>query len=213
MNTDDLIKLLAANVEPVPAQQLVQRHALATVAGLAGAAVIMFPWLGVRAGLAVDTQLAMFWVKFGFVAFLLAGGLFAAARLSRPGASLEQVPAVIVLPLAAMWVLAVAVLMQAAPGESAKLVFGDTWKSCPINIAVLSLPAFAAAFWAMRGLAPTRLRLAGAAAGFAAGAAGALVYSLHCPELTAPFLGIWYVLGMLIPAAAGALLGPRLLRW
>jgi hypothetical protein len=31
--------------------------------------------------------------------------------------------------------------------------------------------------------------------------------------MAAPFIGFWYLLGMLIPAAAGALLGPRLLRW
>jgi hypothetical protein len=42
---------------------------------------------------------------------------------------------------------------------------------------------------------------------------GATAYSFHCPELAAPFLGTWYVIGILIPAAAGALLGPRLLRW
>jgi hypothetical protein len=46
-----------------------------------------------------------------------------------------------------------------------------------------------------------------------AGGAGAAVYALHCPELQAPFLAVWYVLGMAIPVAAGALLGPRLLRW
>jgi hypothetical protein len=49
--------------------------------------------------------------------------------------------------------------------------------------------------------------------GFAAGAMGALVYSVHCPELAAPFLGFWYLLGMLIPTAIGMALGPRLLRW
>jgi hypothetical protein len=65
----------------------------------------------------------------------------------------------------------------------------------------------------MKGLAPTRLRLAGAAAGLLAGTTGALVYCLHCPELEAPFLGFWYLLGMLIPTAVGALLGSRLLRW
>jgi hypothetical protein len=65
----------------------------------------------------------------------------------------------------------------------------------------------------MKGLAPTRLRLAGAAAGFVAGATGTLVYCVHCPEMAAPFLGFWYVLGMLIPTTVGALLGNRLLRW
>jgi hypothetical protein len=31
--------------------------------------------------------------------------------------------------------------------------------------------------------------------------------------MTAPFIGFWYVLGMLIPTAIGALIGPRVLRW
>ena len=70
-----------------------------------------------------------------------------------------------------------------------------------------------ATLWAMKGLAPTRLALAGAGAGLLAGALGALVYALHCPELAASFLAVWYVLGIAIPALAGALLGPRVLRW
>jgi hypothetical protein len=28
-----------------------------------------------------------------------------------------------------------------------------------------------------------------------------------------PFVAVWYVAGMMIPTALGALLGPRLLRW
>ena len=72
---------------------------------------------------------------------------------------------------------------------------------------------FIAFLWVLSDLAPTRLRLAAAAAGFAAGSFGALAYSLHCPELSAPFIGVWYLLGMLIPTSLGAWLGPRLLRW
>jgi len=40
-----------------------------------------------------------------------------------------------------------------------------------------------------------------------------VVYALHCPEMAAPFLFIWNGLGMLAPAAIGAAMGPRLLRW
>lgn len=213
MKTDDLITMLSAGVEPVDTHLGARRYGIAIAAGLAGAMLLLVPLLGVRAQLAADAQLGMFWGKVGFVALLLAGGLFAAARLSQPGRTLAWVPAGIVLPVLAIWALAAAVLIQAGPGEREQLLFGDTWRSCPFNIAMLSLPAFVAAFWAMKGLAPTRLRLAGAAAGLLAGAAGALVYTVHCPELAPPFLGIWYVLGMLIPAAAGTLLGPRLLRW
>ncbi|HPA91994.1 MAG TPA: NrsF family protein [Quisquiliibacterium sp.] len=36
---------------------------------------------------------------------------------------------------------------------------------------------------------------------------------MHCPEMAAPFLAVWYVGGVLAVAALGALLGPRVLRW
>jgi hypothetical protein len=39
------------------------------------------------------------------------------------------------------------------------------------------------------------------------------VYALHCNEMQAPFLAVWYLLGMLLPAAMGAAIGPRWLRW
>ncbi|HTE14824.1 MAG TPA: DUF1109 domain-containing protein, partial [Burkholderiales bacterium] len=105
------------------------------------------------------------------------------------------------------------VLLGAASTARNALVFGASWNVCPIYIASLSVPAFIAVLWAMKGLAPTRLAVAGAAAGLLSGALGALIYAFHCPEMAAPFLGIWYLLGMLIPATAGAVLGPLLLRW
>jgi hypothetical protein len=62
-------------------------------------------------------------------------------------------------------------------------------------------------------MAPTRLRLAGAAAGLLAGGVAATVYGLHCQEMTAAFVVTWYSLGVAASVAVGALLGPRLLRW
>ena len=122
-------------------------------------------------------------------------------------------PGALTAPVLAIWLLAAVVLTRADAAQRVGLFFGDTWNSCPFLVAMLSAPVFVAVVWAMKGLAPTRLRLAGAAAGLLSGAVGALVYCLHCPELDAPFIGIWYLLGMLIPTAVGALLGPRLLRW
>ena len=155
----------------------------------------------------------MFCANFGFGACFAAASFLVMLRLSRPGLRLAWVPGLLAAPVIAMWMLAAFVLMRADPARRAWMFFGDTWTSCPFLVALLSVPVFAAVLWATRGLAPTRLRLAGAAAGLLSGAVGALVYSLHCPELAAPFLGFWYLLGMLIPTAAGALLGPRLLRW
>lgn len=76
------------------------------------------------------------------------------------------------MPLLLMWALGAVTLAMAPPGQRAALFCGATWRCCPLLIAALSLPILAAVLHAMRQLAPTRLRLAGAAAGSAA----ALVY-------------------------------------
>ena len=169
--------------------------------------------LGVRPDLNSAVLLPMFWAKFAFVASLAVTSGFVALRLCRPGTRLAATPGVLAAPVIAMWMLAAFALIAADPVQRHVLVFGGTWKTCPWFIALFALPVFVAVIWAMQGLAPTRLRLAGAAAGFLSGSVGALVYTLHCPEMAAPFLGTWYLLGILIPTGAGALLGPRLLRW
>ena len=213
MRTGDLVRMLAAAEPALPPARVARRYALALGCGALAATLLMALSLGVRPDLAEAVRLPMFWAKLGYAGALAAAGLVATLRLSRPGARLGRAPAAAAAIVAAMWLLAALALARAEPARWTPLVFGDTWRSCPLLIALLSAPFFVAALWAMKGLAPTRLALAGGAAGFLAGAAGALVYALHCPELAAPFLGLWYLAGMLIPAALGALAGPRLLRW
>ena len=136
-----------------------------------------------------------------------------AASAVRPRLRLGLAPMGIPVAVIAMWVLAVVTLVAASPQNRALLILGHTAAVCPFLITLIAAPLLIALLWVMRSLAPTRLRWAGAASGFTAGSLGALVYTLHCPELAAPFLAIWYLLGMLIPTAIGAWLGPRLLRW
>ena len=214
MRTDELVSMLATAVDAVePGARLRRRYEVALSWGALGAAVLLAIFLDVRPDLVEALRLPMFWAKLAFPGVLLAGALLAAMRLSRPGARLGLAPAAIAAAVLAMWLLAAVALLGAPPQERATLIFGASWRSCPFNIALLSAPAFVALLWAMKGLAPTRLALAGAAAGLLAGAAGALIYALHCTEMAPPFLGIWYLLGMLIPALLGAVVGPRLLRW
>ena len=212
MKTDDLVLMLATGAGAVDAKTPLRRYLVAVGCATLVATLVMAIWLGVRPTLTGDMDQPMLWIKEIFCIALVAVGLFMVARLARPGAGLAWAPAVLAAPLLAMWGLAVFDLLAASPEDRTRLLLGISWTECPYNIVVLSVPIFVAIVWAMKGLAPTRLRLAGAAAGFASGAIGALVYSLHCPELAAPFVGVWYVIGMLIPTAAGALLGPRLLR-
>ena len=213
MKTDELVSLLATGTDAVDARAPTRRYIAALAGGTVVATVLMVLWLDVRPTLARDATLPMFWVKELFCIALVAAGVFAAARLSRPGAAVGWVEPLAGAPILAMWLLAVVVLAVAAPEDRIDLIRGVSWTECPYNIAVLSVPVFAAIVWAMRGFAPTHLRRAGAAAGFAAGAIGALAYTLHCPELDAPFLAIWYVAGVLVPTVVGAIVGPRLLRW
>jgi len=210
VTTDDLISLLAAKIQAVDTRLPVRRYYLAVLGATAASTLLMAQWLGVRPTLARDLSAPMFWTKEAFCVALSAAGLAAVLRLARPGRALGWVPGGVAAPLIGIWLVAAGALLAAdAPGRT-DLFFGQTAGVCPFRIALLSAPVLVAIFWAMKALAPTRLRLAG---GFAAGAVGALVYCLHCPELAAPFLGTWYVLGILIPTIIGALIGPRLLRW
>ncbi len=213
MKTDDLIAVLSRQAEAVDPRAPVRRLLLASLLGVAAALPLMLWRLGVNPDLATDMQVPMFWIKWGFVAVVAGASAVLVARLARPGVDARRAAQAVVAPLVALWGLAAVVLLAAAPAERMPLVMGSSWSSCPLNIVMLSLPAFVLLLAAMRTLAPTRLRLAGAATGLFAGALGTLAYLLHCPELAAPFLAIWYVLGMAIPAVIGAAIGPRILRW
>ena len=213
MKTDELVRLLAAGVGASEPHAARCRYAVALAWGAFGTTLLMAIRLGVRPDIATAMRLTMFWVKLALPASLAVGALLAAGRLSRPGARLGRGPLALVVPVLLVWLLAAIDLLQAAPEQRSSLILGATATDCLVYVTVLSLPMMAGAFWAMMGLAPTRLWLAGAAAGLLAGATGALLYALHCPEMQASFIGVWYVAGMLIPTLAGAILGPNMLRW
>lgn len=213
MKTDQLVRLLATGAPPVASHAVARRLALALGWGLAGMLLIFATVLGLRDDLGQAASGLMFWIKPLFAASLAAAALATVARLSRPGMRLAGMGLLLAAPVLLLWLLAAAGLMNAAPVERAALIFGESWRICPLSIAMVALPMLVALLWAMRGLAPTRLTLAGAGAGLLAGALGALVYAMHCPESSAAFLAIWYVLGISIPTLAGAALGRHVLRW
>lgn len=213
MKTDDLIGMLATQAGPARAPRAGARLVWATAWGLAGALAILLLGYGLRAGLTQDARLPMFWLKLLMPVCIAAAGGALAARLGRPGVPARGGWWAVVLPVVLMWVLAAVQWSGAAPAERPALLWGQTWRACIGSIGLIALPVFVAALAALRELAPTRAAWAGAAAGALAGGCGAAVYALHCPELTAPFLAVWYVAGMALPVALGAALGQRVLRW
>ncbi len=213
MKTDDLISMLANSAVAVEPNAAQNRFAMALGWGAFGSTLLMAIWLGVRRDIADAVWLPMFWVKLAFPGAVLAGALLAALRLSLPGVRLGHALHLMVFPVMMIWLLSILTLLSAEPATREQLIYGVSWTVCPFYITTLSVPVFIAALWAMKGLAPTQPVQAGAAAGLVAGSAGAMVYALFCTEMAAPFLSVWYVTGMLIPTAVGALLGPLLLRW
>ena len=212
MKTENLVDLLARQAGPAP-RRLVQTRLIWAV--LAGAAIsLLSAWLyqGLHPEFAQLSR-AELAIKLGYLlAMLMASGRLAAA-LARPGAPFLYreltVLGVLVLMLLSACLLNAELPFRLWPVQ----IFGQSWLTCPWVVAGLSLPPLVCLIWAMRGLAPTRPRLSGFAAGLMAGGVGALVYALYCPEPSALFVLVWYTLGMLAPAVLGSLIGPRCLRW
>jgi hypothetical protein len=213
VKTDDLVDMLAAGAAPVPRRTASRRLSMALLIGVP----LSFAWMACEFGMRRDLiQMMfwpMFWVRLLFPICVAIAGYVIVQRLARPGAQVRKAWLGIAVPLLVIWGLAAMMLLSSPAEERPTLVMGQTWRACALNIAMISLPVFVAALVALRGLAPTRPALAGAAAGAMAGGAGAAVYALHCPELAAPFVAVWYVAGIALPAVLGALIGPRTLRW
>ena len=213
MKTDDLISLLAADTVPVARRTASRRIAMAVAVGIALAALAMQLTLGARPDLGQAIFGPMFWVKVLFPATVAAASFATLARLARPGVDARTGGIVIAAPILLLWLIAIAAYATAPPAARATMVWGQTWRACTLNIALMSVPIFVATFLALRQLAPTRLALSGACAGALSGAAGAAVYAFHCPETALPFMAIWYVSGIAVTALVGACLGPRVLKW
>lgn len=213
MKTEDFVSLLATGVTPVRAGEAQRRYALALTWGGLGTILMMLMLLGVRQDLEQAIYLPMFWFKLAFPLCLAGAALMAASRLSRPGMPLGHVLLALAAPVVVVWLMAAVALLNAAPDERMVNLLGLTWAKCPWLISMLSVPTFIGTLWAMKGLAPTRPALSGAAAGLLASTVSTVVYALHCPEMSIPFLATWYLIGMLIPALVGALLGTRCLKW
>ena len=213
MKTDELIALLARDAAPVKRGAIPRSLAALALGGAVAALVIMVPWIGFRPDFPAALADPAFWMKMAYTFGLGVAGFMLAERLSRPGATSRAGWVLAAACAVAIAALAFAQLLIMPAAEAPAAVFGYSWDSCPWLIFILALPCLALALWIMRGFAPTRTTLAGAAAGLLAGGVSATVYGLHCIESTAPFIALWYTLGIALTVVTGAIAGSRILRW
>ena len=144
MKTDELVTLLATGAGAVEPDATARLYATALGWGAFGATLLMAILLRVRPDIDAAARLPMFWIKLAFPASVVVGSLFAASRLSRPGARLGWVPGALAAPVLAMWLLAAYVLLGAPLPERAALVMGRTWEYCLLDVPKLSVPVLVA---------------------------------------------------------------------
>jgi hypothetical protein len=211
MRTDTLIDMLARDAGPAPRALAARRLAPAALAGLLASVVIAVGLLGAIPAPMFASPIP--WTKIVYAGALALPTSWLTARLARPAAAVDWPRGLTLAVFGTMAALGAASLWAEPAGLRLPALLGQSWKSCPFSVLALSLPALAAALWALRDLAPTRPRAAGAAAGLLAGSIGAIGYALHCPEAAIAFVAAWYTAGIALTGALGAALGPRVLRW
>jgi hypothetical protein len=213
MKTDALIEKLSENAAPVDNGAV----ARALVLGLGGGALVSFAlmvlWLGIRPDLMPAMQTGAYWMKFFYTLLFAVAGFWTLERLSRPGAPSRTQMILEALPFALLAAWSAMKMMMAPLDARMPMLMGSSHQVCPWRIAILALPIFVGVFWSIRRLAPTRPVMTGAIVGLLAGATGAFIYAFHCDESAAPFVALWYTIGISLVGLLGAALGRILLRW
>ena len=182
MRTEDLIAQLVGQTRPVPRHAAVRRVCVALTAGALVSFLALLVGPGLRPDFVEASRTAPFWMKWVFTLSLVWAGVAVVRRLGDPDGKVRLLWLALAMPFAVVAMMAVGEFLAAPPAERIGLVVGQTAPQCALAIIGLAAPVFVGCLWAFRRLAPTRLRLAGAAAGVTSGAAGAAVYTFRLPR-------------------------------
>ena len=213
MKTDELITMLSTNVEPVDRRQVVREIGATIAVGAVAAVGMTLLALGVRTDLTQTGPLVFLVAKLVFAIGIAVLASIYLMRMARPGGEGRVAITWAAMPFVATMLLAVISLASAPASHWHMMIMGDQWLECLLSIPIIAVVPFATVVWVMRRMAPTDLTRAGALAGLVAGGLSAVGYALHCTDDSLPFVALWYGGTIVLCTLAGAMLGPRLLRW
>ncbi|PSJ43461.1 NrsF family protein [Allosphingosinicella deserti] len=212
MDTDALIEALARDAKPVPRRSFERRMAAGLSLGASFAFLMLVTGLGIQHDLLTAAVTPGFWGKAAYTSSLAMIGLLLSAQLARPSTRRLRGAWLVAAPIALLAVFAAAELAGIDPNTRSGLVREPLWTCVPLILA-LAVPIFIGLAGAIRQMAPTMLRAAGAAAGLATSGLAATLYGLYCQQLSATYILTRYTLAIALFSALGALIGPRLFRW
>jgi len=213
MKTDELIRMLGTNIDPVKGDQPRSTLLVALAVGAAVALCLMLAVFGAPDDAFAREYLGLRVLALVFTLGLVTAGASFLIRAARPGEPRRRPLVVIGLLFFAILSAGTVTLLLSRPATWGGMVFGPQWAVCLICIPLFSIAPFASLIWALRKEAPTNLTWTGAVVGLVAGAMGAAAYTFHHPAGSIPFIALWYGGPIVVCALVGAILGPRLLRW
>jgi hypothetical protein len=210
MNTNDLVKALAADTLPRMAARDRLLRALPLGIGVMVAGFVLI-W-GVRPDIAGALRSAVvFKTLWPLLLGLLAGAL--ALGLARPETSPRRRRNLLALLGGAVAVAFAAALVAGGVSGFSAAIATPSLAVCLVSIPVLSVPILLAMVWALSAGAPPNPRYTGAVAGLAAGGLATALYSLYCNQDAALFFLPAYCAAIAAVALAGSLIGARVLKW
>jgi hypothetical protein len=213
MKTDELIDVLATNLEPIKGEELRNTLMIALAIGVVAAFCLLLAMFGLPAAALGGEFSALKVLALAFTLGLVAAGASLLTKSARPGEPGRKLLILIGLLFLAIFIAALVTLLLADQAAWSGIVFGPQWAACLVCIPLFAVVPFASLSWALHRGAPTNLVRTGAIAGLVAGALGAAVFAFHHSGGSIPFIAFWYGGPILACALVGALLGPRLLRW
>jgi hypothetical protein len=210
MNTEDLIHALVADgsrpVVPI-ARNLLRAFGVAFVLAMLSL-LILHPRVDIVPAFSTTPFVFKVVLMLVLTGTCLVAFVDSARPLSAPGRRWTLVLAPLLLVTGVM----VELLTVPHQAWSVHLV-GHNAAHCLTLIPLISMGPLACLLSALRRGAPRHSALAGASAGLLAGAVGATVYALTCPDDSPLFIAAWYSTALIIVTSTSAAIGTRLLRW
>jgi hypothetical protein len=187
-------------------------------------------FVGIHPEFNVLAQTPVYVWRVSLLAFVCISALNILVKLSQPFSNLGQLRVQAGASLAAIGGIVATTQMPGLPSQAAVIAQAHGWALAGVElgedtsvwrilwqtsgtITLLSLPVFAALIWVMKKMAPSHPALAGASAGFAASALGALEYSFNSPYDLNEYSNFGYLICMAVLPLLGAIVGRRWLRW
>src|SRR5713226_7510243 len=187
MTTDQLIELLARDLEPVDRGRISRALIIAVAIGAAATFGAMFLVLGPSPELSADSKnLNFLLIKLLFTLAVVATAGAFLPEFARPGGEGHGFLALVSLPFVAIVAVAVIAIVSSDLSAWGGMILGKESLTCLVSIPLFAIMPLAAIVWALRTGAPTDLTRAGAAAGLVAGGLSATAYALHCPDDSVP---------------------------